>query len=98
MTFRQLKKRVVLADAQTRARFDMGIGVLFLSKAATMLRDVTDGARQNQETLIGASDQRAASWAGFVSRSAASRTASIGKGRRLKSMMSINEDMVGLLW
>jgi hypothetical protein len=41
----------------------------------------------------GASDQCAACWAGFVSRSAAS----IVKGRRLKSMMKINEDMVSLL-
>jgi len=47
--------------------------------------------------MICASDQRAACWAGFVSRSAASTTASIGKGRRLKSMMNINEDMADLL-
>ena len=43
--------------------------------------------------MISASDQRAVCWAGFVSRSAAS----IEKGRRLKSMMNINEDMVSLL-
>jgi len=49
--------------------------------------------------MIGASDQRWACRACFVTHSAASMTACIGKGRRLMSMMNINEDedMVSLL-
>jgi hypothetical protein len=47
--------------------------------------------------MIGASDQHAVWQAGFIRRSMASTTASIGKGRRLMSMMNINEDMVSLL-
>jgi hypothetical protein len=37
VTFRQLLKRVVPADAQTRARFDMGIRVLFYITCANVL-------------------------------------------------------------
>lgn len=37
MTFRQLLKRVVPVDAQTRARFDMGIRVLFYITCANVL-------------------------------------------------------------
>lgn len=48
--------------------------------------------------MFGSSDQCRACWAGFVSRSAASTTASIGKGRRLKSMMNISKDMADLLF
>jgi hypothetical protein len=47
--------------------------------------------------MIGASDQRQACRARFVTHSAASVTACIGKGRRLMSMMNINDDMVSLL-
>ena len=47
--------------------------------------------------MIGASDQWQACRACFVTHSAASMTACIGKGRRLMNMMSINEDMVNLL-
>jgi hypothetical protein len=47
--------------------------------------------------MTGTTDQRAASWARLVSRSVAITTASIGKGRRLKSIMNINENMVDLL-
>jgi len=48
------------------------------------------------QTMIGASDQ-GSSWAGFFRLSTAMTTASIGKGRRLKSIMNINEDMADLL-